>query len=542
MNVSTRWLKDMVDGLEGTPEELADHLALRGAPVEDISSPGASLGDVVIARVVSAQQHPNADRLSVCEVDGGDGLVQVVCGAPNVKGGAYYPFAPVGAVLPGDFKIKKAKIRGEVSQGMLCSAKELELGGDHDGILELQGEFTPGEAFVPALGLDDATLDVEVTSNRGDLLSHVGIARELASEGHGSVVLPAIPGDPGLTLDYVVDPARVTAGDVSIQIDDPDLCTQYLGAVIRGVTVGPSPAWLQERLRGAGARPINNVVDATNYVMLELGQPLHAFDLNRLAGPGIVVRRAGASEPTFTTLDDEKRDLTTEMLMICDADRPVAIAGVMGGLDSEVSDDTTDVLLECALFDPKSIRATRKALVMSTDASYRYERGVDPENLRRAVERCAAIIVATAGGEVDGPVLDCCPVTFEPQTVDLRLSRIERLLGIPFEADYVTELLTPLGLEVQGQSEGTLHVRVPGYRSYDVTREVDLIEEVARTHGYDAFPDHLGPARPGSVPDHPLFLLEDELRAAMAARGFFEAHTPAFAPPGEGDVEVANPR
>jgi phenylalanyl-tRNA synthetase beta chain len=541
MNVSTRWLKDMVDGLEGTPEELADHLALRGAPVEDISSPGASLGDVVIARVVSAQQHPNADRLSVCEVDGGDGLVQVVCGAPNVKGGAYYPFAPVGAVLPGDFKIKKAKIRGEVSQGMLCSAKELELGGDHDGILELQGEFTPGEAFVPALGLDDATLDVEVTSNRGDLLSHVGIARELASEGHGSVVLPAIPGDPGLTLDYVVDPARVTAGDVSIQIDDPDLCTQYLGAVIRGVTVGPSPAWLQERLRGAGARPINNVVDATNYVMLELGQPLHAFDLNRLAGPGIVVRRAGASEPTFTTLDDEKRDLTTEMLMICDADRPVAIAGVMGGLDSEVSDDTTDVLLECALFDPKSIRATRKALVMSTDASYRYERGVDPENLRRAVERCAAIIVATAGGEVDGPVLDCCPVTFEPQTVDLRLSRIERLLGIPFEADYVTELLTPLGLEVQGQSEGTLHVRVPGYRSYDVTREVDLIEEVARTHGYDAFPDHLGPARPGSVPDHPLFLLEDELRAAMAARGFFEAHTPAFAPPGEGDVEVANP-
>jgi len=541
MNVSTRWLKDMVAGLEGTPEELADHLALRGAPVEGISSPGAALGDIVIARVISAQQHPNADRLSLCEVDGGEGIVQVVCGASNVKSGAYYPFAPVGALLPGDFKIKKAKIRGEVSQGMLCSAKELELGVDHDGILELDGEFTPGEPFVAAHGLDDATLDVEITSNRGDLLSHAGVARELASEGGGAVVLPAIPGDANVTLDYAVDEAHVTSGGVSIRIEDPDLCSRYLGAIIRGVKVGPSPAWLQERLRGAGARPINNVVDATNYVMLELGQPLHAFDLTRLAGPEIVVRRAQASEPTFTTLDDESRKLTSDMLMICDGERPVAIGGVMGGLDSEVSDDTTDVLLECALFDPKSIRATRKELVMSTDASYRYERGVDPAGLRRAVERCVAVIMSTAGGEVDGPVLDCCPVAFEAQLVDLRLSRIERLLGIPFEADYVTDLLSPLGFVVEGQTDGTLHVRVPGYRSYDVTREVDLIEEVARTHGYDAFPDDLGPTRPGTVPDHPLFRLEDELRAALVARGLFEAHTPAFAPPGEGDVEVANP-
>jgi phenylalanyl-tRNA synthetase beta chain len=325
-----------------------------------------------------------------------------------------------------------------------------------------------------------------------------------------------------------------------VRIDDADLCQRYLGAVIRGIRVQPSPAWLQERLRGAGARPINNVVDATNYVMLELGQPLHAFDLGRLGGSGVVVRRAKASERTFTTLDGTERKLGPDMLMICDAEKPVAVAGVMGGLHSEVEPDTKDVLLECALFLPKSIRATRKALGMSTDASYRYERGVDPEGMRTALERCVAIILATAGGSVDGPVLDCVPVRFESQVVPLRLARIEHLLGVGFDARAVRALLGPLGFEVVGGKE-TLEVRVPGFRSYDVRREVDLIEEIARTHGYDAFPSDLGPFRPTTVPDHPLFTLEDALRAALAARGLFEAHTPAFAPEGEGDVEVSNP-
>ena len=541
MNISLRWLKDMVPGLGGSAEEIAEHLALRGAPVEEISSPGADLADIVVGKVLAAEQHPNADRLRVCQVEGGEGVVQVVCGAPNVEAGTYYPFAPVGAVLPGDFKIKQAKIRGEVSQGMLCSARELGLGQDHDGILALEGEFTPGEAFVAALGLDDATLDVEITANRGDLLSHAGVAREVASEGEGRVVLPAIPDAPELSPEYVQEGAKVSTGGVTIQIDDPDLCSRYLGAVIRGVTVGPSPTWLQERLRGAGARPINNVVDATNYVMLELGQPLHAFDLGRVGGSKIVVRRATGSETTFTTLDDEERTLTSDTLMICDGEGPVAIGGVMGGLHSEVEDDTVDVLLECALFDPKSIRATRRRLIMSTDASYRYERGVDPEGMRPAIERAISIILATAGGTLEGPILDCCPRPFTSETVDLRLARIERVLGIPFESAYVTELLTPLGFTVEGETDGVLHVRVPGFRSYDVTREIDLIEEVARTHGFDEFPTDLRPSRPGTVPDHPLFLLEDELRAMLAGRGLFEAQTPAFVPPGEGDVEVANP-
>jgi phenylalanyl-tRNA synthetase beta chain len=541
MNVSVRWLRDMVPGLAGGPREIAEHLALRGAPVEGIESAGAGLGDVVVGKVVSAGRHPNADRLSLCEVDGGEGVVQVVCGAPNVQAGTFYPFAPVGAVLPGDFKIKKAKIRGEVSQGMLCSAKELGLGTDHTGIMALRGAYTPGEPFVAAMGLDDATLDVEVTSNRGDLLSHLGIARELASEGEGHTVLPTIPDAPDLATEYVEDEHHVRAGEVSVRIDDPDLCPRYLGAVIRGVRIAPSPGWLQERLRGAGARPINNVVDATNYVMLELGQPLHAFDLRRLTGSAIVVRRAREVESPFRTLDGEERMLTSDTLMICDAEAPVAIGGVMGGLDSEVSDDTVDVLLECALFDPKSIRATRRRLGMSTDASYRYERGVDPEGLRRAIERAISVITATAGGSLDGPVLDCCPRPFRSEVVDLRLSRIEHLLGVPFTSEAVAELLTPLGFAVEGQTDGVLHVRVPGFRSYDVTREVDLIEEVARSHGYDSFPSDLGPSRPGTVPDHPLFQLEDELRAMLSGRGLFETHTPAFVPPGEGDVEVANP-
>ena len=541
MNVSTRWLKDMVPGLSGTPSELAEHLALRGAPVEEITSPGETLGDIVVGKVLSAGQHPNADRLSLCEVDAGDGVVQVVCGAPNVQAGSFYPFAPVGAVLPGDFKIKKAKIRGEVSQGMLCSSRELGLGTDHDGILEIHGDFTPGQSFVDALGLDDATLDVEITANRGDLLSHAGVARELASLGEGRVVLPELPGASDVQPEYVVDETEAAAGDVSIRIEDPDVCARYLGAVIRGVEIGPSPAWLQERLRGAGARPINNVVDATNYVMLELGQPLHAFDLAHLADSSITVRRAAAEESTFTTLDDEERALTSEMLMICDAEGPVAIAGVMGGQNSEVEDTTRDVLLECAHFDPKSIRATRKALGMSTDASYRFERGVDPEGMQTALERCAALIMATAGGELDGPALDCCPRPFSSATVDLRLSRIDRLLGIPFDARYVTRLLEPLGFTVEGETDGVLRVRVPGFRSYDVTREVDLIEEVARTHGYDAFPSDLRPSRPGTVPDHPLFQLEDRIRTALVGHGLFETQTPAFAPSEEGDVQVANP-
>ena len=541
MNVSTQWLIDLIPGLAAKPEDMSEHLALRGAPVEGITSPGKDLGDIIIGRVVRARKHPNADRLRVCEVDNGSEVVQVVCGAPVVKDGACYPLAPVGAILPGDFKIKKSKIRGEVSQGMLCSAKELGLGDDHSGIMELVGDFTPGKSFVDSVGLSDTTLDVEVTANRGDLLSHVGIARELAVAGEGRIELPEIPAAHDLVPEYQTGASEVEQSAFSVRIEDESLCHRYLGAVIRGVKVAPSPAWLQARLRGAGARPVNNVVDATNYVLLELGQPLHAFDLSQLGGESIIVRRAQGEENQFVTLDGETRVIDTDTLMICDEEAPVALAGVMGGNNSEVSDDTVDVLLECALFERKGIRATRRKLGMSTDASYRYERGVDPEGLRSAMERCVQVILTTAGGEVDGPILDCNPVPFDSIAVELRLSRIEKLLGIRFEADYVEELIGPLGFTVESETDEVLRIRVPGFRSYDVTREVDLIEEVARTHGFDKFPETLGPQRASSVSDHPLFQLEDRLRAALVGHGLFETQTPAFCRAGEGDVEVLNP-
>jgi len=541
MNVSIQWLIDLVPGLAAKPEDISEHLALRGAPVEGITSPGKDLGDIIVGRVVRARKHPNADRLRVCEVDNGSEVVQVVCGAPVVKDGACYPLAPVGAILPGDFKIKKSKIRGEVSQGMLCSAKELGLGDDHSGIMELVGDFTPGKSFVDSVGLSDTTLDVEVTANRGDLLSHVGIARELAVAGEGRIELPEIPAAHDLVPEYQTGASEVEQSAFSVRIEDESLCHRYLGAVIRGVKVAPSPAWLQARLRGAGARPVNNVVDATNYVLLELGQPLHAFDLSQLGGESIVVRRAQREENQFVTLDGETRVIDTDTLMICDEEAPVALAGVMGGNNSEVSDDTVDVLLECALFERKGIRATRRKLGMSTDASYRYERGVDPEGLRRAMERCVQVILTTAGGELDGPILDCNPVPFDSIVVELRLSRIEKLLGIRFEADYVEELIGPLGFTVESETDEVLRIRVPGFRSYDVTREVDLIEEVARTHGFDKFPETLGPQRASSVSDHPLFQLEDRLRAALVGHGLFETQTPAFCRAGEGDVEVLNP-
>lgn len=547
MKVSYRWLCDVAPGIALTPEEAMARLALRGAPVEEAEDLSEGLGDIVIGRVLEARPHPNADRLTLCRVVGADGEVSVVCGAPVVHEGACYPFAPVGAVLPGGFRIGKRKIRGELSQGMLCSESELGLGDDHAGIMLLEGDYEVGAPFAKAAGLEDCRLDVEVTPNRGDLLSHVGIARELHPEGHAGIVLPAFPGsedgsggsgtvDSGLALGG----SESTSAGVRIAIEDPDLCPRYLGAVIRGVSVGPSPRWLRDRLQAAGARPINNVVDATNYVMLELGQPLHAFDLARLEDATIVVGRARPGE-VLVTLDGESRAVAPEMLMIRDARRPVAIAGVMGGRDSEVSDATRDILLECALFEPKQVRATRRALGMSTDASYRFERGVDPCAMEASVRRAAALIMATAGGRIDGEIIDACPVPWEQPRVALRPSRVKQVLGVDFAPSEIVRLLVPLGYELADHGSDALEFLVPGHRCYDTLREVDLIEEVARTYGYDTFPETLAPFRPGTVPDHALFQLEERLRSLLAADGISEAQTPALGPARDGDVELLNP-
>ena len=542
MNVSYAWLQALAPGLDEAPEALAHRLALRGAPVDTVTALAEGLEDLVVARVEATQTHPNADRLTMCSVDSGSGaLLRVVCGAPNVRIGGLYPFAGVGTTLPGDVKIKKAKIRGESSEGMLCSAQELGLGHDHAGLLELPAGVTPGASVVEVLSLSDYCFDVEVTANRGDLLSHLGIAREVAPGGHASLRLPEIPGATGLKLERIGNPGEASTGAATVRVEDPDLCFRYLGAVVRGVTVGSSPDWLQARLRAVGARPINNVVDATNYVLLELGQPLHAFDLGKLAEATVVVRRARANEATFRTLDGVARTIGTDMLMICDADRPVAIAGVMGGLDSEVTSATTDVLLECALFEPKAIRTTRRALGVSTEASYRFERGVDPEGLDGALERAIEIILAVAGGQAEAQVADCHPGPFTRATLELRPERVERVLGVAFSVPELNDLLKPLGFVMADNGGGNLHVEVPGFRSHDVTREIDLVEEVARTHGFDAFPATLGAFRPGTVPDHPLFQLEDRVRDLFTGRGLYEAHTPAFVGERQGEIRLPNP-
>lgn len=534
MKVSRRWLEEIL----GSPldiAEVSERLAALGFPVEDVRDVKAALADIVVAHVREVRPHPDADRLNLCTVDDGSGeTFQVVCGAPNVGPDMYFPFVPVGGVLPDGMKIRKAKLRGEVSNGMLCSARELGLGQDHSGLLRLSGSFSPGASFVDAIGLDDDILDVEVTANRGDLLGHVGVAREL-----GAASLPPIPGAPEISMATVRDPREVQVGGIRLVNEVPELCARFTGAIVRGVKVGPSPDWLQLRLRAIGARPINNVVDATNWVLFELGQPLHAYDFARLHGGEVRIRMAAEGEKV-RTLDEKEHTLDASMLVIADADRTIDIAGIMGEEDSAVSDETTDIFLECAHFDPASIRRTRKALGIQSDAGYRFERYVDGSGQEAALRRCLEIILATAGGALHPEMLEVRAAPFEPRRIELPLDAVERLLGVAFDRETVEGLLSPLGFDCE-EVEGGLAVRVPGWRTADVTRPVDLIEEIARRWGYDRFPDQLSEYRPGTVADHPLFTLEDRLRDLLVGFGFFEAQTPAFVPESEGEVRLANP-
>jgi phenylalanyl-tRNA synthetase beta chain len=550
MNISYRWLRDLAPGLREEPEALAERLGMLGAPVEDLVRMGAGLEDVVVARVLRAEPHPNADRLSLCQVDtGSDTPVQVVCGAPVIEEGGLYPFAPVGATLPGGLQLRRARIRGEYSNGMLCSEKELELGADRAGIMRLDDTHAVGTPLLQALGLDDVRFVLEVTPNRPDLLSHAGVARELAPDGHHGLELPPFP-PPGSEerTDAEVPPlslkregvVSVVAG-ARVSLEDPAGCPRYLAAVIRGVEVGPSPSWLAARLRAIGQRSINNVVDATNYVLHELGQPLHAFDLDRLAGPAICVRRARAGE-RITTLDHVDRELTPDMLVIADARVPVAVAGVMGGAGSEVGPETRNLLIECACFDPRSVRATARALSLSTDASYRFERGVDMEGMSRALHRVVELIQAVASGEVDHIAVDLYPEPGPRPVVPLRVDRVARVLGEDLSADEVVALLQHIGFELQDHREdGVLSFAVPGFRRHDVTREIDLIEEVARRYGYDRLGESLRPYRPNTVPEEPLSGLEDRIRDFLVGVGLLEAQSVSMVPATAGEVPLLRP-
>ena len=544
MIVSRRWLEALLGRpLEG--RDVADRLARQVAPVDAVVPIHQDLRDVLVARVLEVKQHPNADRLSLCQVDTGNGVLEVVCGAPNVHAGKTYPFAPVGATLPGGLKLERRKIRGVESNGMLCSAKELGLGVDHQGILELETDAAPGTPFLNVVPVADEQIVIDVSANRPDLLCHKGVARELAVAYGATVKLPAIVGGQAGQGQRRPPrpPDRLTAAvdGVEVRLEDPEGAPRYMTAVLRGVKVGPSPVWLATRLQSVGQRPINNIVDATNYILFEINQPMHAFDLAKLRGPAVVVRRAKPNEQ-IVTLDGVSRRLTAEMTAICDAERPQIVAGVMGSAESEVTEATTDIVLEAAYFQPTRIRRTRRALGISSESSYRFERGIDMLALPDAMARAIDLIKAIAGGDLREPPLDLWPEPQKPRSIFLREARVSQLLGVTVPRKEIEQLLSAVGF-VAAPKDDRLAVQIPGWRP-DVTREVDLIEEVARLRGYDSFPDELRPYRPGTVPDAPSELTLRRIRDALVRNGggLLEARTLPLGPADSPDaVPVLNP-
>ena len=549
MNVSHEWLRALVPH-DLSPAAVRDLITARTATVDEIVPLRQDLATIVVARVVEAARHPDSDHLWVTKVDaGGPELIDVVCGAPNVRAGALYPFAPSGTVMPGGLKLEKRKIRGQWSNGMLCSARELRLGESHEGILELDVAAAPGTRFVDAVPVGDTRIVIDVTPNRPDLLSHLGVARELAGALGRPLVLPPVPGKPALVPPAERKRSAGRAGPVAVHLEEISLAPRYMGVVVRGVTIGPSPDWLVQRLESVGSRSVNNVVDATNYVLHELGQPVHAFDLSKLGGASVVVRRAKKGE-TLVTLDGVSRNLDEQVTVIADATTPQAIAGVMGGRDSEVTDATTDLFVEVAVFDPSRTRAGRRALALSTDASYRFERGVDIELPPVALDRVVSLITALAGGRVEGVPVDLYPKPRAHTTLSMRVGRVRRLLGESIPALAIARLLRTVGFRIQ-TAPGTellagdeeLSVVIPSWRT-DVTIEADLIEEVARLHGYDAFSSDLRPFRPSAVPDATQWHVARRVREELVAAGLNEARPMPFVRgdgASSGYVRVSNP-
>ena len=520
MNVTLNWLKNYID-FEFSPSELADRLTMLGVEVESIKQLGAELEGVVVGSVTAIRPHPNADKLVLCQVDIGETEeLQIVCGAPNVREGMLAPVATIGATLPIGLTIKRAKLRGETSHGMLCSEKELGLSEDAAGLMELPTDTPLGISLSEALGLDDVVFELEITPNRPDCLSLIGVAREIRAETGNALKLPRV--------DFNEDETDIRAV-TSVTIEAPDLCPRYAARVIRGVKVGQSPTWLQQRLESVGVGVINNIVDITNFVLMEYGQPLHAFDYHKLTENRIVVRRAIAGE-NITTLDEVDRELTPDMLVIADAEKPVALAGIMGGYDSEITETTADVLLESAYFNPSSIRATAKALGVSTEASYRFERGADPGAVLAALDRATQLIAKLAGGSICEGIVDVYPGEQPLRQVQLRPERVNFVLGTALDARKMAQILRDLGFDVKANGTENYQVTVPTFRS-DITREIDLIEEIARVYGYDNIPTTLPK---GDIPvpaPNPGTEVRKRIKHFLLAAGMTEAINYSFCDP-----------
>ncbi|MEH6713042.1 MAG: phenylalanine--tRNA ligase subunit beta [Paraglaciecola polaris] len=518
MKFSEKWLREWVNP-EISTEQLADQITMAGLEVDGIEPVAGEFSGVVVGEVVECAQHPDADKLRVTKINvGDDELIDIVCGAPNCRQGLKVAVAKVGAVLPGNFKIKKAKLRGQPSFGMLCSFSELGISDDHDGILELPVDAPVGQDLREYLDLDDVSIEVDLTPNRADCLGMRGLAREVGVLNQRSVDLPVY-------------------GEVSASIDDvrgvslaaPQACPRYLGRVIKNINVrAPSPLWLQEKLRRSGVRSIDAVVDVTNFVLLELGHPMHAFDNDKLSGD-IVIRMAKQDEE-LVLLDEAKVKLNSNTLVIADQDNALAMAGIFGGLASGVTTDSKNIFLESAFFAPDAIMGKARQYGLHTDASHRYERGVDPQMQRQAMERATALLLDIVGGEA-GPVVEAFDDEHIPPVkgVVLRASRLARVLGIDIEASVVGDILSRLGLNAQ-ESNGLWQVSVPAYR-FDISIEEDLIEEIARVYGYNNIPN-LAPSAELRMSGRKEQVLDvNELKFTLVNRDYQEAITYSFVDP-----------
>ncbi len=518
MRVSLSWLRDLVD-IDVPVEKLVELLDMSGTKVEATHRPTRVEG-VVVAEVVEVLDHPGADNLVVVEVSTGDAQERVVCGVRNFSAGDRVPLARVGARL-GDMAVSEREIRGQPSRGMLCSPAELGISTDHSGIMVLPDDSELGADVSTLLGLNDTVLELEITPNRPDCMSMLGVAREVGALLGHDVKVPTVD---LVTADDVTSP-------VSVEIEDPRGCPRFVARYIADVKIAPSPAWAARRLVAGGIRPVSNVVDATNYVMLELGHPLHAFDAARIHKQRIVVRRAKAGE-RFTTLDGVERRLHKEDLVVADPRKALGIAGVMGGEHSEVSDQTSDLILECAYWDPDSIAFTSRRHLLRTEASARFERGADPEDAPVVTARCAQLIAELAGARVSTEIVDRYVAPIERQVIRLRPQRTVAVLGLDLSASAQANHLSSIGLEVV-KADDALTVTAPTFRP-DLVREIDLIEEVARLAGYDRLPSTVPPGRAGGLePDQ---TAERTLRRVLSAFGLFEAWTPSFSSPRELDA------
>ena len=483
MIISLNWIKDYIPGLKiDSFEDLQQRMINIGLDIESIKSESEKYKNFVVGKVISKSKHPNADKLTVCKVDVGTDTLNVVCGAPNVEEGQKVCVALIGATIPdGEFEIKKSKIRGELSEGMICAEDELGISDDHTGILVLDSKARVGQEFADYLDANDYIIDIGVSPNRGDLFSHIGMAREIAAIYDKKIKLPEI---------NLKESNEKSNDYIKIRIDSKEYCRRFTGRVVKNVKIKESPEWLKKKLLAIGLRPRNNIVDITNHVMMETGQPLHAFDYDEIRGKEIIVKTAKEGDK-FTTLDSKERILNDKSLMVCDGEGYSAIAGVMGGEFSEITDNTKNVFIESAYFDPVCIRKNSKKLGLQTDASQRFERGVDITKVDYASHRAAQLMYELADGEILKGIIDAYPGKFEKLVVGLRVKRASQLIGIEFDEQQVINLLEKIDIHFVEKKDDKLMFEIPEFRRNDLTREVDLIEEVARMYGYEKLDNQL---------------------------------------------------